>query len=149
MSTKRCLLTNQIVVGPVGSAVSVYGHQFIIQKNGSAIAEIDEAFIEVESKSNRYKVIENDPVQQHPIPRKDLLMDIGYEIKDLFGTKDINKLYKKIRKFDKDQAILFAETRLKLNFPDSMSHSKMIGQISECIKLQLNPPKTVLEDKSK
>jgi hypothetical protein len=149
MAKKRCQLINQIFVGEVGSPLVVYGHRFIIQKNGSAIAEIDEAFIKAEEKLGRFKVLENEPAKVHPIPRKDLLTDFGFEIKDFFGINDINKLYKRIKKFDKNQAILFAETRLNLNFPDSMSHSKLINEISNAIKLQSTPPvseKNTLDD---
>lgn len=154
MAKKRCLLINQIFSGSVGTTLTVYGHDFIIQKNGSAIAEIDESFTKAEKKLGRYKVLEDTPVikenfqKAHPVPRKDLLTDIGFEIKDFFGTNDINKLYKKIKNFDKDQTILFAETRLKLNLPESMPHTKMVKKISKAIELQSKPidqPKTQKE----
>jgi len=151
MSTKRCQLINQSFVGEIGTVLTVYGHKFIIQENGSAIGDIDEAFTEAEEKLGRFKILEDDPTKVHPVARKDLLTDFGYEIKDLFGTNDINKLYKRIKRFDKSQAILFAETRLNLKFPDTMSHSKMVNEISNAIKLQSTPPtikKTTLDDLS-
>jgi hypothetical protein len=142
MNTKRCLLINQPIVGGPGQVVNVYGHAFVVQPNGiSAIAEIDESLARSGAIIGRFKIIEDEPIKVSPIPRKDLLTDFGFEIKDLFGTNDINKLYKKIKKFDKNQMILFAETRLNLNLPDDMSNSKMVNEISNAIKLQSKPPK--------
>lgn len=142
MTIKRCLLINQVFTGNVGSPLVVYGHTFIIQKDGSAIAKIDDAFIKAETALGRYKVIEDEPDQQKPIPRKDLLKDFGFEIKNFFGIDNPNKLYKMIKKLDKDQMILFAETRLKLNLPEHMSQTKMIDEISKIIKIQTDKPES-------
>ena len=138
MSTKRCLLTNQPIVGIPGQVINVYGHQFIVQKDGvSAIAEINESFIKAELKTGRYKVLENEPKKLKFQPRKDLTSDLGFEFKNFYGFDNINKLYKKIKRLNKEETIEFAETRLQLKFPDHMTHSSMVDEISKNIQSQI------------
>lgn len=138
----KVALINTIVVGSPGEHVSAFGHQFTIQPNGEAHALVDKDFVEAEVKAGRYVVIDGRK-NATMTARKDLLQDLnlGFEIKNLFGTNDINKLTEVISDLDREQVKLFAETRLQLNFPDSLGRVKMVEKISEIVKAQTVPPK--------
>lgn len=137
MASVKVQLLNTIVVGSPGETISAFGHAFTIQPDGSAHAFVDEGFVETEVAAGRYRVIDDAHAMA---PRKDVLagVNLGFEVTNYFGTNDINKLTENIRNLTSEQIKLFAETRLELNFPDSMSHKKMVDQIMQITK-KANP----------
>lgn len=137
----KVALINTIVLGSPGEIVTAFGHQFTIQPNGEAHALVDRAFVDAEVKAGRYVVIDGRK-NATMTAKKDLLRDLnlGFEIKNYFGTNDVNKLTEIITNLDRDQIKLFAETRMDLNFPDSMNRVQMIDQISKIVSSQNVPP---------
>jgi hypothetical protein len=143
MANVKVQLLNTIIIGSPGENITAFGHAFTIQPDGTAHAYVDEGFVKAEVAAGRYRVIDGDHVMA---PRKDLLagVNLGFEITNLFGTNDINKLNEQIRNLTDEQIRLFASTRLELNFPDSMSHKKMVNQIMK-ITRKANPQVEVTE----
>ena len=138
MANVKVELLNTIVIGSPGENITAFGHAFTIQPDGSAQAFVDEGFVKAEVAAGRYRVFEEG---HHMAPRKDLLanVNLGFEITNFFGTNDVNKLAEAIKNFTDEQVRLFAQTRLEISFPDSMSHRKMVREIMR-ITNKANPP---------
>jgi hypothetical protein len=137
MATKKVVLTNiGIIVGSPGEIITVYGHNFTIQPDLRAVGEIEEDFVEQGVAAGRFRVLGDESKQTTPLAKKELLESFSFEIEDYFGADNINEFIDKIKEFkNKNQIILFAETRLNLSLPQSMAREKMVEQISDIVRL--------------
>jgi hypothetical protein len=133
MANVRVCLINTIVVGTPGESVIAFGHTLTIQPNGEAHGDIHEDFVPGEVGAGRFRIV-GDENKSIPAPRKDMLSGFGTEIKDYFGSNTLKDLYEKIKALKEEEVILFAETRLNLGLPASMSKDRMVKEISKIIE---------------
>ena len=156
MAKKRVRLINTIVRGRPGKKFAAFGHQFEIQPDGSAVALVDEAFVESEVKAGRYVLVEDqfeenepelDPVIDGPDRiirnKKDAPSEVIVEnplegfsndLNNYFGAGSIDELRKKIKALNKNKMQLFAEKRLQFILPDSMGKARMVTEIVKTIE---------------
>jgi hypothetical protein len=123
---KRCKLINQHITGRPGQIVMCWGHQFIIQPNGDAIAMIHRDFIKDEVAAGRYVVIEDDKKKTLPKEHKS---QFGTEIGNYFGAGSLDKLMQEISKLDITGISEFSKEKFSITLPPSMSKKEMLSEI--------------------
>ena len=137
MAKKRVILNQKAPHLPSGYIVNVYGHSFIVQKDGTLAATLEEEFIKSELKAGRYilaqgkhatnKEASNKPIATH------LMDQFTYEIGNYYGAGSLKKLQEKIGVMRKAEINLFAETRLGHEFPGRMGKDKMVHELMTMI----------------
>jgi len=141
---KKCKLLNKIIIAKPGERLRCYGHDWVVQPNGDAIADIHVDFHKVEVASGRYIVLEDKPEPQ--TFTHDEVPDFTMDIETYFGCGDIDNLRKKIGYQRKDTIILFARSRLNITLPESMSKADMITEIIDLVKYKDENEDTNRED---
>lgn len=145
MPKVRVKLINSLVVGQPGEKFSAFGHEFEIQPDGSAVANVHSDFVDTEVKAGRYVVVD-DPRQSDPDglaieqyeDEKSEADKFGYDLGNYFGAGDLGKLREKMAALKKNDLQKFAETRIKIILPDRMGKAKMISEIVRAIEASLN-----------
>lgn len=123
---KRCKLINQHITGRPGQIVMCWGHQFIIQPNGDAIAMIHKDFIKDEVAAGRYVVIEDD---EKKTLAKEHKSQFGTELGNYFGAGSLDKLIQEISKLDITGISEFSKENFSITLPPSMSKEEMLSEI--------------------
>ena len=141
---KKCKLLNKIIIARPGEILNCYGHKWIVQPDGTAIADIHVDFHAVEVKSGRYMVLEDEP-ESEPENKsyKSLLSGLTMDIKTYYGCKNIGSLRIKLGYLKKDIINDFAKLRLNITLPDSMSKIEMINEIVNIVENRNNYIDTV------
>lgn len=144
----------QIVSHP-GTVVQIYGHNFVVQPNGEAYADVAEAFIATEIAAGRYQLLQpvsNDLIEPEPEPILELKPEpetesVIHERKivesektfplegsptDFFGTGSLNALNEKLRTLRKQDLVTICHS-LKLGTPAEMGKSTMVMKICAAV----------------
>ena len=143
---KKCKLLNKIIIARPGEILNCYGHKWIVQPDGTAIADIHVDFHAVEVKSGRYMILEDEPeTESEPENKsyKSLLSGLTMDIKTYYGCKNIGSLRIKLGYLKKDIINDFAKLRLNITLPDSMSKIEMINEIVNIVENRNNYIDTV------
>ena len=144
---KKCKLLNKIIIARPGEILTCYGHKWIVQPDGTAIADIHVDFHEVEVKSGRYVVLENQSeseLKHKPkieIEHKSydhLLTGFTMDIQTYYGCENIDYLKKRLGYLNKDIIQNFAKSRLNITLPDSMRKDEMIAEIINIVEDRTN-----------
>jgi len=135
MAKVRVILT-QKVKHPVGSKLKIYGHDFIVQKDGTAAAMVEESVSGAEIKRGRYILADQAP-KQIPVLNTSYVDSFGYDVGQYYGAGSLEKLKKKIDDMRKGEISHFAQTRLGENIRMNQSKSRMIFELIDAIKKQL------------
>ena len=138
---KKCKLNSKYVVGAPGTPFTAYGHQFIIQQNGDAVASIHKDFIENEVKAGRIIVLEENIKEKQTAAQSDELSGFTMDIGTYFGAGDLEKLHKKVTILRKEAMQGFANSRLNLELPDTLSRNKMVMEIMNTVNSREEKPK--------
>jgi hypothetical protein len=137
MKFPRVKLLNTVVVGKPGKKMMFFGHEFEIQPDGSAVAEIHPDFVEGEVAAGRVEVIRDYMEEENETPEEivkerpqaSALSQFSLNPGNYFGTGSLRKLKKQISALTKPLIIEFADTRLQISLPQSMGKAKMITEV--------------------
>jgi hypothetical protein len=130
---KKCKLNSPYVTGAPGTVFTAYGHKFIIQANGDAVGSIHKDFVENEVKSGRL-ILLKDNIKEKPVAtQSDELSGFTMDIGTYFGAGDLEKLHKKVTILRKEAMQGFANSRLNLELPDTLSRNKMVVEIMSVV----------------
>lgn len=141
---KRCkLLKRKLGVSP-GESFTCYGHTWIMQPNGDSIGEIHVDFHKVETASGRYVVLDEEKIKI--TATSDLQSEFTMDIGTYYGAGDLDKLRRKIGIQRKELIQSFADTRLNVSLPPTMSKSEMITEIMTMVRHKDKDPDTAPVD---
>jgi len=133
-------LINQIYDPTPGKIFIVYGHKFIVNHNGEAIADVEPEFINSEMGNGRYVLLDSQTNSIEDAQEKinsagtGPLQKFGYEVIDFYGADSLDDLYLKLGKLKKEHLGLFAKTRFNLEIPISMSKASHKIELFRMIK---------------
>jgi hypothetical protein len=139
---KRCKLLGKVAPLPPGTSLTVYGHKWIMEKDGNAYGDIHVDFHAVEIKSGRYVVVKDKPVSPDEIVlkpeplQKDQLEHFSHDIGTYFAMGDLSKFSNAIRSLRNEMLREFSETRLDFILSEKMSKSDMITQIIKVVEVK-------------
>jgi len=122
---KPCKLLGHVINSPPGTIFKVWGHDFVIQPNGDAVASIHQDFHETDCAAGRYLVLEEKKASAKSKELSDFTNDIG----TYYGAGDLEKFREKITKLRKEGLMGFAESRLSTELPLAMERDAMIVEI--------------------
>jgi len=137
------LLKTHVLAAP-GDKVVAFGHDFIMEPDGSVVCDMHQDFIESEVAAGRVALIED---FEDPVPIEDAKPDdvdrekidamnaFGMNIDDYFGTKNFTVFMGQIKKLEKKDLVTFAHTRLRVTFPARHTNDQMIDHIKEMVQL--------------
>ena len=120
-------LINQIYDPTPGKIFKVYGHNFVVNHEGEAIATVEEEFVASEVANGRYVLLDSETANLLEAKEKiDAIDDsplkaFGYEVANYYGAKSLKDLFERLGKLKKFDLGLFAKTRFELEIPFSMS----------------------------
>jgi len=119
------------IFGAPNSRFSAFGHVFTIQPNGEAHCDMHEDFIKTEVGAGRVELIAQN--KKEKIKDSTELETFTFDIGNYYGAGDLDKLMKKLGVLRKSLLTEFADTRLKIELPDSMSAKDMRAEISDTV----------------
>ena len=125
-------LLNTHIQGQPGHVFRAFGHDFVVQSDGTATANVDEAFVAAEVRAGRYEVIK-DPSKTGPEEFADL-DDFGFDSANFFGCKSLKDLQAKLKSLKKESLIAFAASRLKINMPMTIDRTEVFADIMNAIQ---------------
>lgn len=125
-----------------GTIIRNWGHDFIVQVDGSLCMQMHPDFVAAEVKAGRIEVMEKAPpghdknvadkitIVKQDTPPPGYTLDIG----NYYGAGDLNKLIDGISKFRKNQIISFIEERFPEEQVDSaLKKSDMVDKLRSLI----------------
>lgn len=125
---------------PAGFRLKVYGHDFVMQKDGTAAAIIDEAFLKNQCAKDRYVLAEEAP-KEIPTLDTSYVDSFGYDIGQYYGAGSLENLKEKIEDMRKSEISHFAQTRLGQKIGYNLSKDRMIFELVRIIQEQLRKEK--------
>lgn len=107
-----------------GNIISIWGHNFEVQQDGSLCMEMHSDFIATAKKAGRITVLKDPPpgkgkpidIQEAiTIVRSEVPVGLTLNLGNYYGAGDLDKLFKKLSKFKRTDLVKFAAER----FPES------------------------------
>jgi len=118
----KALVDPKLYTKVPGIGITLWGHTFETQIDGSLCMEMDIAFVKSEVRSGRIRVLEKPPpgksneemASRIIVEDKEPSFTFTSEIKDYYGAGDFNLLMEEVKSMTKSQLMDFIDER----FPD-------------------------------
>lgn len=159
------------VIGKPGDVIVAFGHNFIMQPDGTATMRMHEDFIPTELAAGRIEIIEKpvthikDPIkdantqyvnikeaQEQNSQNSELDSIFDFELDNYFGVGSVEKFRNKLTQLPRKELIeKFAQSRLQIELPQSMTKAEMIAELIATVKAKMpdkKEPVDVEDDES-
>jgi hypothetical protein len=136
MKVKKIMTS--IDVGSPGSKHQLYGNQFIVQKDGSLVADIHEYTAKCGVQAGWFTYLKEDATVSPELeikmkPAEITVTEFGYDIGNYYGVGDLDRLRIKITELRRNDLRDFAKTRLKVSLPPNAGTDKLIEAIMDLV----------------
>ena len=136
MATVTCLYPKKVKYKP-GTILPLWGHKFVVHKNGDAIAQIYKSTAEAGAAAGRYLIVsdKNDQASQ-PEQEAKSYFEFGMDIKNYYGAGDLDKLAEKLKTLETNNLIDFASKHFSIVLPPTLSREAIMGEIIQMVKIK-------------
>jgi len=123
-----------INIGPPGTIHHFFGNKFIVQEDGSLVADVHPYTGECGIKAGWFvAVAEPEPGKKVTVEVETTVTTLGYDIGNYYGVGDLEKLREKITALRAAEMRDFARTRLRINLAPNAKSEKLIEMIMKHI----------------